>query len=153
MSKGAWKRGDFQGSATRWQSGYSGAGAALAKGVQAPAKDPTAAAIGAVDQLVAGFNAATAGGSNSIWANALRKAGLGSWQSGMAQYAQTGLGQKATKGAPHYLQFASQFGPATMQAVQSLPSRQAVGSNSQRVIDLNNWQHAQRGKYRKLWRG
>jgi hypothetical protein len=153
VGKGAWKRGDFAGSATRWSSGYTNAGANLAKGVQNPKRDPTQAAIANVNGLITGFNAATAGGAQSQWAQALTRAGLAGWQTGMTQFAQTGLAAKAQKGMPHYQSFASGYGPAVVQQAASLPARADFATNMQRSQAMAQWEHNQRGKYRKLWRG
>lgn len=152
MSRGAWKRGQFQQSATAWQSGYSGAGAAMQAGVANPSQDPTAAAINNVSALVAGFNAATAGGAQSVWAQNLRKAGQAGWQNGMNNFAKTGLANKAAIGMPHYAAFAQQFGPAVVAAAAALPARGDFATNQQRSAQMQQWEHNQRGKYRKLWR-
>jgi hypothetical protein len=153
MGKGAWKRGDFAGSAQRWQTGYQNAGQNLTKGVQNPKRDPTQAAIANVNSLISGFNAATAGGAQSQWAQALAKAGLGGWQAGMTQFAQTGLAAKAQKGAPHFQSFAQGYGPAVVQQAASLPPRADFATNQQRSAVMQQWEHNQRGKYRKMWRG
>jgi imidazolonepropionase-like amidohydrolase len=153
MGRGAWKRGQYQQSATNWQTGYAGAQAALTQGVANPSRDPTAAAIANVNGLIAGFNAATTGGANSQWAQALRRAGQAGWAAGMTAFASSGLSQKASKGMPHFAAFAAQYGPAVTAYAAQLPARGAVGSNAQRSVDMQNWEHSQRGKYKKLWRG
>lgn len=152
MSRGAWKRGQFSQSAQAWQTGYSGSSQAMQAGVANPSQDPTAAAINNVNGLVAGFNAATTGGAQSIWANNLRKAGLAGWQTGMKNFAATGLANKAQIGAPHFLAFAQQYGPAVVAYAASLPARGDFATNQQRATMMSTWEHQQRGKYRKLWR-
>lgn len=150
MGKGAWKKGNFAGSAKNWQTGYAGAQAALTAGVANPSRDPTAAAVAQQAALVSGFNAAV---SSGMWANNLRAAGQATWQQGMQAYAATGLSTKAAKGAPRYQAFAAQYGPQVMSQVNSLPARGPAGSNQARSANMNDWQHAQRGKYRHAWRG
>jgi hypothetical protein len=153
MGRGAWRRGQYSQSADRWAAGYQGSGTAIAAGVAAPKQDPTAAAIAAVNQLIAGFNAATTGGAQSQWANALRKAGQAGWAAGMTMFAQSGLAAKASKGKPHFATFAQQYGAAVVQAANSLPARGDFAANQARSSQMQAWEHGQRGKYRKLWRG
>lgn len=153
MGRGTWKRGNFAGSGQNWQKGYAGAQQNLANGVQTPKRSPTQAAISQINQLIAGFNAATQGGAQSQWAQGLQRAGDQGWAAGMTQFASTGLAQKAAKGAPHYAAFAQQYGPALMAASQQLPARGDFAQNQQRSAAMNQWAHAQRGKYRKVWRG
>ena len=153
MGRGAWKRGQYAQSATKWQSGYQAAGPAITAGVQNPKQDPTAAAIAQVTNLVANFNAATAGGAQSQWAQALRRSGQAGWASGMSAFAASGLAAKAQKGQAHYATFAQQYGPAVLQAANSLPARGDFAQNQQRASQMAQWEHNQRGKYRKLWRG
>lgn len=150
MGRGAWKKGNFQGSATSWSTGYSNSGANLTAGVNNPARDPTQAAIAAQSALVAGFNQSVTSGA---WAQGLQRSGLAGWQSGMKSYAAQGLAQKAQKGQSHYAAFASTYGPAIMSQVSSLPARGPTGTNQQRSAALNDWAHTQRGKYRNQWRG
>lgn len=151
MGRGAWKKGNFAGSASNWQKGYAGSQQNLTNGVNTPSKDPTQAAIAAQDAMLAGVNAAVTSGR---WAQGLQKAGQAGWQAGMKAYAASGqLAQKAQSGAPHYAAFAQQYGSAIMGQVQSLPPRGPTGSNQQRSDAINNWAHTQRGKYRKAWRG
>lgn len=153
MGRGAWRRGQFQQSAQKWQQGYQGAQAAIQSGVQAPKADPTAAAIANVNGLISGFNAATAGGAQSMWANNLRKSGQAGWAAGMNQYATSGLATKAAKGAPHYLAFAQGYGAQVVAQANSLPPRGDFAANMQRQQQMSAWEHQQRGKFRKLWRG
>lgn len=153
MGRGAWRRGQIQQSAAKWQSGYQGAQAAIQAGVQNPKQDPTAAAIANVNGLISGFNAATAGGAQSTWAQNLRKAGQAGWAAGMNQFATSGLASKASKGMPHYQAFAAQYGPAVVAAASQLPARGDFAANQQRAANMAQWEHQQRGKYRKLWRG
>jgi hypothetical protein len=150
VAKGAWKRGDFAGSAANWKAGYTNAGPALQKGIAAPRRDPTAAAIAAKDAMVAGFNRAVTDGT---WAANLQKAGQGAWQSGMAAYAQQGLASKANKGASHYGAFAQSYGSAIMGQVGSLPPRGPAGSNQARSAQINDWAHSQKGKFKRAWSG
>lgn len=150
MSKGSWKRGDFAGSAQRWSQGYTGAGPAITKGIAAPKRSPTASAVAAQDQLVSNFNQAVSSGR---WAANLRRAGDQGWASGMTLFANSGLGTKATKGQPHFLAFAQQYGPAVLSQVQSLPQRGTFDQNQQRSAQLNQWAHQQKGKYKGAWRG
>lgn len=150
MGRGRWKRGDFAGSAQAWQTGYAAAGPNLTKGVAAPKRDPSQAAVAQQAALLSGFNAAVTSGQ---WASGLQKSGLAGWQAGMNTYAQTGLAAKAQKGAAHYQSFAQNYGPAIMGQVNSLPARGAAGTNQQRSAAINDWAHTQRGKYRKAWRG
>lgn len=153
MGRGAWRRGQFTQSGTNWQTGYSQAGAALTAGVANPRRSPTDAAIQNVNNLVAGFNAATSGGASSMWATNLRKAGDAGWAAGMKEFASTGLATKAAKGGSHYSAYASTAGPQVMSAVQSLPARGPAGSNSARSTQIQDFLHSNRGKFRKLWRG
>lgn len=153
MGRGAWKRGQFAQSASKWQSGYQGSQAAITAGVQNPKQSPTNAAIAQVNTLVANLNAAFQGGAQSQWANALRRSGDAGWAAGMTQFAGSGLAAKAAKGAPHYATFASQYGPAVLQAASQLPARGDFAQNQQRASAMAQWEHNQRGKYRKLWRG
>lgn len=153
MGRGAWRRGQFQASADKWASGYTGAQAALTAGVQNPKADPTAAAIANVGTMVNNFNAALAGGASSQWAQNLRKAGQAGWATGMQQFASTGLAAKASKGKPHYAAFATQYGGAVVAAANSLPPRGDFSANMARQQQMAAWEHQNRGKYRKLWRG
>ena len=151
MGRGAWKRGQIQQSATRWQSGYTSAGPALTAGVANPSADPTAAAIAQVGTMVSNFNTALAGGAQSQWANNLRRAGLAGWQAGMNAYASTGLASKASKGAPHFLLFAQQYAPAVLAAAAALPPPGDFAANQARAAAMSTWEHNQRGKYKHLW--
>lgn len=150
MGKGAWKKGNFQGSAQNWAQGYSNAGANLAAGVNNPTRDPTQAAIAAKDSMLAGINQAVQSGA---WASGLQRAGLAGWQQGMKAYAQTGLATKAQKGQPRYAAFAQSYGPAITAQASSLPPRGPAGTNQARSAQINDWAHSQRGKYRHAWRG
>lgn len=153
MGRGRWKRGDYQGSANAWQSGYSAAGANLTAGIANPKRSPTQAAIAAAGTMVQNWNAATAGGAQSTWAQGLQRSGDAGWQAGMKQFAQTGLAAKAAKGAPHYAAFAQQYGPAVVQQAQQLPARADFATNMQRSQQMAAWEHSNRGRYRHLWRG
>jgi len=153
MGRGRWKRGDFAGSGQAWQTGYTAAGPNLVKGVQNPKRSPTQAAIAAVNQLVQNWNAALAGGAQSQWAQGLQRSGDAGWQQGMQQFAATGLAAKAAKGAPHYIAFAQQYGPAAVQQAASLTPRADFATNQQRSAQMQQWEHNQRGKFRHLWRG
>lgn len=153
MGRGRWKRGDFGGSANAWQQGYTNAGAALQAGVQNPKRSPTQAAIGAVNTMVQNWNASTAGGAQSTWAQGLQRSGDAGWAAGMKQFASTGLAAKAQKGQSHYAAYAQQYGPAVVQQAASLPARADFATNQQRSAAMQQWQHNQRGKYRHLWRG
>lgn len=150
MGRGAWKRGDFAGSGTRWSQGYANAGQNLIKGIAAPKRDPTQAAIAQKAALLAGFNSAVQSGQ---WEQGLARAGQAGWQAGMTQYAQTGLAAKAQKGQGHYTAFAQSYGQAIMGQVAGLPQRGPSGTNQQRSAAINDWAHQQRGKYRHAWRG
>lgn len=153
MGRGRWKRGDFAGSASAWQTGYSAAGAALQAGVNAPKRSPTQAAIANANTMVTNWNAATAGGAQSTWAQGLQRSGDAGWAAGMKQFAATGLAAKAAKGAPHVAAFAQQYGPAAVQQAASLTPRADFATNQQRSLAMQNWAHSNRGKYRHLWRG
>lgn len=153
MGRGAWRKGQFAQTAQKWQTGYQGAQAALTAGVKAPKASPTQAAIAQVNTLVTNLNAAFAGGANSMWAQALQRSGDAGWSAGMTQYAQSGLAAKAAKGAPHYSAFAQQYGPAVVQQANSLPPRGDFAANQARQAAMAAWEHQQRGKFRKLWRG
>lgn len=153
MSKGAWKRGQVQQTAQKWQQGYGAAGPAITAGVANPKQSPTAAAIAQVNTLIQNLNAAFAGGAQSQWAQALRRAGDGAWSSGMQAYAAGGLAVKATKGAAHYAAFAQTYAPAVLQQVNSLPPRGDFAANMARAQAMASWEHGNRGKFRKLWRG
>lgn len=150
MGRGAWKKGNFQGTAQNWSTGYANSGANLTAGVNNPSRDPTQAAIAAQSAMLAGINAAVTSGQ---WAAGLQRSGVAGWQAGMKTYASTGLAAKAQKGQSHYAAFASTYGPAIMGQVSSLPARGPAGTNQQRSASLNDWAHSQRGKYRKQWRG
>jgi hypothetical protein len=152
MGRGAWKKGNFADTAQRWGTGYQNSGANLTKGIQNPKQSPTAGAIANVAAMAAGINNALSGGDQSIWANALRRSGDGAWKAGMALYAQSGLAAKATKGVPHYLAFAQQYGPAVVSYAAQLPPRGDFGANQNRAIMMMQFEHASRGKFRKLWR-
>lgn len=153
MGRGAWRRGQFAQSGQKWQSGYQNAGAAIQAGVQNPKQSPTNAAIAQVNTLITNLNAAFQGGSNSMWAQNLRRAGDQGWQAGMTAFAQAGLATKATKGGAHYAAFAQQYGPAVVQQANQLPARGDFAANMQRSQAMAQWEHSQRGKFRKLWRG
>lgn len=150
MARGRWKRGDFTGGAATWAQNYAAAGPNLTKGIAAPRRDPTAAAVAAQPALLAGFNAAVTSGQ---WAAALQKAGLAGWQSGMSTYAKQGMQMGASKGQPRVLAFQQSFGPAMMQQVANLPARGPAGTNQARSATINEWSHSNRGKYRHAWRG
>lgn len=150
MGRGNWKRGNFQGSAQNWSTGYTNAGPNLKAGVAAPSRDPTQAAAAAQDALLAGFNAAVTSGQ---WRNGLQRAGLAGWQNGMNNYAAQGLAMGAKKGQSRYQAFAQAYGPTIMSQVSSLPARGPAGTNQQRSAAINDWAHSQRGKYRHAWRG
>lgn len=152
MPKGTWKRGQFAESAGNWQKGYAAAKANLTAGVANTPKDPTTAAVAQIDQLIAGFNAATTGGNSSVWARNLLKAGKASWQAGMTAFAAAGLAAKAAKGQPHYAEFAQQYGSTLMGRVAALPPRGDFEANMTRSSTLNSWAHQNKGKYKKLWR-
>lgn len=153
MGRGAWKRGQVAASAAKWAAGYQAAGPALTAGVANPSADPTAAAIANVASLVANFNAATAGGAQSVWAQNLRRAGQAGWAAGMNAYASQGLAMKASKGQAHYQAFAAQYAPAVVAAAAGLPARGDFAQNMARAQAMANWEHNNRGKFRKLWRG
>lgn len=153
MGRGAWKRGQFAQSGAKWQQGYQAAGPAIQAGVQNPKQSPTNAAIANVNTLIQNLNQAFAGGANSQWAQALRRSGDAGWAAGMQQFAQAGLAAKAQKGQAHYAAFAQQYGPAVLQAAAALPARGDFAQNMQRAQNMAQWEHTQRGKYRKLWRG
>jgi len=153
MSRGTWRRGQFQQSGQNWGNKYAQAGPNLIAGVANPKRSPVEAAIANVNNLIAGFNAATSGGAQSMWAQNLRKAGDASWANGMKDYANTGLAAKSQKGAAHYTAYATNAGPQVMQAASQLPPRGPAGTNGQRSTAMQEWLHAQRGKFRKLWRG
>lgn len=153
MGRGRWKRGDYTGSGNAWQQGYAAAGPNLTKGVQNPKRSPTQAAIAAANTMVQNWNAATAGGAQSQWAQGLQRSGDAGWQQGMTAFANTGLAAKAQKGAAHYSAFAQQYGPAVTQQAAGLTPRADFATNMQRAQQMAAWQHGQRGKYRRLWRG
>lgn len=153
MGRGAWKRGDFAGSAKRWGSGYRGASQAIKDGVDKTDKDPTALAGEHAADAVREYARVVTSDPNGPWRRGLARAGKAGWQKGMKDFADNGLGIKAEKGEKHFLPAAQALGQATMQQVAQLPARQATGNNDARVTQMNRWQHEQRGKYRKLWRG
>ncbi len=153
MGRGAWRRGQFTQSGQKWQAGYQNAGSAIQAGVQNPKQSPTNAAIAQVNTLVTNLTAAFQGGAQSMWAQNLRRAGDQGWAAGMNAFAQAGLSAKAQKGAAHYAAFAQQYGPAVIQQANSLPARGDFAANMQRAQAMAQWEHTQRGKYRKLWRG
>lgn len=150
MSKGAWKRGQIQQSATNWASGYTSAGAALIAGIKNPKRSPTQAAIGAQDVMVSNWNQAVSSGA---WARNLQRSGDAGWAAGMTLFANSGLGTKATKGMPHYLAFAQSYAPAILAQVNALPARGTFAQNQARSAALNTWANQQRGKFKGAWRG
>jgi hypothetical protein len=153
MARGTWRRGQFGQSGQNWANKYAQAGANLIAGVANPKRSPTEAAIANVNNLISGFNSATSGGSQSLWAQNLRKAGDAGWANGMKDYANTGLASKAQKGGAHYAAYAANVGPQVMQAASQLPARGPAGTNGQRSQGMQDWLHGNRGKFRKLWRG
>lgn len=152
MGRGAWKKGQFQQSAQKWGTGYSGAQTAIVAGVAAPKQSPTQAAIKQINVLVQNLMAAFNGGPQSTWAMALAQAGDQAWAEGMKLFAAGGLAAKATKGQPHYQAFAQSYGPQVIQAAQNLSPRGDFAANQQRAAQMSTWEHQQRGKFRKLWR-
>lgn len=150
MGRGAWKRGQFSASADKWASGYSAAGPNILKGIQTPKRSPTQAAIAAKDRMLAGINDAVSSGR---WANALSAAGDAGWQAGMTNKTVPSLSTRATAGKGHYAAFAQGYGGAVVAQANSLPPRGDFGANMQRAQQMAQWQHQNRGKYRKMWRG
>jgi hypothetical protein len=147
---GSWAKGQYAASAQKWATNYAASGANLKSGVAAPRRDPTAAAVAQQQAMVSGFNAAV---SSGMWAQNLQRAGLAGWQSGMTQFANTGMQAAATKGQSRVAAYAQSYGPQVMQQVQSLPAKGPAGTNQQRSAQLNAWAHSQRGKNRAAWRG
>lgn len=135
--------------AQKWAQGYAGAGAAMAAGIANPAKDPTQAAIDQKNTMVTEWNKSITNGS---WESALRNAGQAGWQAGMTQKTIPMLGQRATVGQPHYAAFLQSWMPAITAAVESLPPRGTFAQNQARSAAMQQWEHDQRGKFRKVWR-
>lgn len=150
MARRKLSRESIQQAAQAWAAGYTASGAAIAAGVANPRVDPTQAAIAQQATLLQNFNAAVSSGQ---WAAGLRKSGLAGWQAGMTQKTIPSLGTRATAGQPHYLAFLQQWGPAVEAQVAALPARGDYNANKQRANAMMDWEHSQRGKYRKLWRG
>lgn len=150
MARRKLSRENIAAAAQKWAAGYTASGPAIQAGVQNPRTDPTQAAIAQQQTLLQNFNAAVSSGA---WANGLRRAGLGGWQAGMMNKTIPSLGTRATAGQPHYQAFLNQWAPALEAAVAALPARGDFNANKQRASAMMDWQHQQRGKYRKLWRG
>lgn len=150
MGRGAWKRGEFGKSADNWAAGYTASGPAIAKGIQQPKRSPTQAAIAAKDRMVAGINEAVASGR---WQNALAAAGDAGWQEGMTKKTIPSLATRATAGKAHFSAFAAGYGGAVVAQAQSLPPRGDFNANMARSQAMAQWQHQNKGKYRKMWRG
>jgi hypothetical protein len=150
MSRGKLSRESIAAAAQKWANGYAGSGAAMAKGVQNPTRDPTAAAIAQQNAMVQGWNASITSGQ---WKASLASAGLAGWQAGMMQKTIPSLATRANVGQPHVTAFLNAWAPAITAAIQSLPPRGDYAANKARSGAMQDWEHAQRGKFRKMWRG
>lgn len=135
--------------AANWAANYGASGAAMAKGVAQPSRDPTQAAIAQQSTMVSNWNAAVSSGQ---WASALAASGLAGWQAGMTQKTIPQLAQRAQVGQSHVAAFLNSWIPAVNQEVSSLPARGTYATNKQRLNTLLDWMHGQRGRYKHVWR-
>ena len=139
-----------QAAAQKWAANYSASGPEITAGVQNPRADPTAAAIANKNGWVQGVNRAATDGS---WENGLRKAGQAGWQNGMMQKTIPSLATRAQAGLAHYQAFRNAWNTFLDSALPNLPARGTYEQNMARARSMADAQHAQHGKYRKLWRG
>lgn len=148
MSKKSKNKNSQQMAAT-WAQNYGASGQAMTRGVQNPTRDPTTAAIGQQNTMVANWNAAVTSGR---WAAGLQAAGLQGWQQGMINKTIPQLAQRAQVGAAHVQAFLAAWLPAVQSQVQQLPARADYATNKQRMNTLLDWMHSQKGKYKHVWR-
>lgn len=149
MSRKSKTRTSAQMAAT-WAANYGASGAAMAKGVASPSRDPAMAAISQQTTMVTNWNAAVSSGR---WASALTQSGLSGWQQGMTNKTIPQLAQRAQVGQAHMAAFLGNWLPAVQAQVSQLPARADYATNKQRMNTLLDWMHAQKGKYKHSWRG
>lgn len=150
MAKRKLDRETIAQAAAAWAAGLTSAGTAISDGVKNPRASPTAQALAAKNLMVSAWNASITSGA---WANNLSAAGDTAWAAGMMNKTIPNLATSASAGQPHYLAFAQQWFPALETAVGNLPARGDYAQNKARATAMMDWEHSQRGKFRKVWRG
>lgn len=150
MAKRKLDRETITQAAAAWAAGLTSSGTAISDGVNNPRASPTAQAIAQKNVMVAAWNASI---TNGTWAQNLQASGDAGWKAGMINKTIPNLATSASAGQPHYLAFAQQWFPALEAQVANLPARGDYAANKARANSMMDWEHSQRGKYRKLWRG
>lgn len=139
----------IQQAAQKWAAGYSQAGPAIQRGVANPTRDPAQAAINAQNLLMTNWNNAVTSGR---WAEGLARSGLAGWQAGMIGKTIPSLAARAQVGQAHYAAFLQQWIPPLQAMVQGMQPRGDYQTNRQRMLQVVDYMHSQRGRFRKVWR-
>jgi hypothetical protein len=138
--------------ANKWSANYQSSTAAITAGINAPGVDPIGPAIANKQQMLSRFQDAV-GPQGGLWETNLQRAGVQGWKQGIMTKGLARLSSGAQAGQPHYLAFLNAWAPAVQAQVNALPPRGTYQTNKQRATMMMDWEQAQRGKFRKLWRG
>lgn len=150
MAKRKLRKETPQQAAQKWAAGYAASGPAITAAMNDPnLPDPTQLAIAQQQVMIQQWNASVTSGR---WASALKSAGKQAYVQGMLQKTVPSVAVRANAGSPHYAAFIAAWGPAVQSQVQQLPPRGDYAANKARANAMMDWQHSQKGKFKKLWR-
>ena len=133
-----------------WSAGFGAATQTVTDGVNNTQKDWAQRTLAAKNQILAGIQAAFTSGR---WDQGVQRTGTAGWKQAMIAKGVPHMATGATVGAAHYAAFRAQWDGFAAQAVAALPPRGTYEQNKQRSSQIQDAFHAQRGRFKGLWRG
>lgn len=133
-----------------WNTGFSAGAANAKKTIDAGNVQWASPTMGAESQIASGIAAAFASGR---WRQGVQRTGDAGWRTAMQQKGIPHMAAGSAAGQQHYATFRQQWDPAVMAMMQSLPLRGGYEQNKARATAMIDAMHAQKGKFKGLWKG